>query len=165
MLYFLDFYTCCVMADSAELLNTLRDIHVPPPVSWWPPALGWWLLLSGIFVGVVLLWWWLRRAQPWRRQALRRLRELELEFRATGEVATCVAQVSVLLRRVALSMRVPTAAVTGDAWLNYLDELGRTEQFSTGIGRVLITAPYARAEPVDVPQLIKLVRRWIKKIS
>ena len=166
----------------AELLNTLRDIHPPPPVSWWPLAPGWWLLLSGIFVGVVLLWWWLRRAQPWRRDALRMLQELELEFRANGEVATCVAQVSVLLRRVALSVRTPAtardggsaenagavfppAALTGEAWLKYLDELGRTEQFSTGIGRVLISAPYARAEPVDVPQLIKLVRRWFKKIS
>ena len=153
------------MADSAELLNTLRDIHPPPPVSWWPLAPGWWLLLSGIFVGVVLLWWWLRRAQPWRRDALRMLQELELEFRANGEVATCVAQVSVLLRRVALSISAPAAALTGEAWLKYLDELGRTEEFSTGIGRVLISAPYARAEPVDVPQLIKLVRRWLKKIS
>lgn len=165
MLYFLDFSTCGVMADSADLLNTLRDIHPPPPVSWWPLAPGWWLLLSGIFVVVVLIWWWLRRAQPWRRDALRMLHELELEFRANGEVATCVAQVSVLLRRVVLSVRVPVAALTGEAWLKYLDELGRTEEFSTGIGRVLISAPYARAEPVDVPQLIKLVRRWLKKIS
>ncbi len=153
------------MADSTELLNNLRDIHVPPPVSWWPPAPGWWLLLSLIIVLVLLLWWRLRRAQPWRREALRALRELELEFHANSEVVTCVAQVSVLLRRVALSVRAPVAALTDEAWLNYLDELGRTEQFSSGIGRVLITAPYARAEPVDVPQLIKLVRRWLKKIT
>ena len=154
------------MADSLDLLNNLRDIHAPPPVAWWPPAPGWWLLLVVVFV-VALLWWRLRRARPWRRDALRELRALELEFGATGDVVTCVAQVSVLLRRVALSVRAPAmaAALTGDAWLNYLDELGRTQQFSTGIGRVLISAPYARAETVDVPQLIKLAQRWLKRIS
>ncbi|MBT3811581.1 MAG: DUF4381 domain-containing protein, partial [Gammaproteobacteria bacterium] len=22
----------------------LRDIHLPPAISWWPPAIGWWIL-------------------------------------------------------------------------------------------------------------------------
>ena len=154
------------MADSADLLNNLRDIHAPPPVSWWPPAPGWWLLLVVIIV-VLLVWWRWRRARPWRRHALRELQQLELEFGTTGDVVLCVAQVSVLLRRVALSVRTPVtaAALTGDAWLKYLDELGSTQQFSTGIGRVLISAPYARAESVDVPGLIILTRRWLKKIT
>ena len=154
------------MTDSASLLTNLRDIHAPPPVSWWPPAPGWWLLLVVLIVALILLWRW-RRARPWRRHALRELQALELEYGANGDVVNCVAQVSVLLRRVALSARAPTAAaaLTGDAWLNYLDEAGRTQQFSTGVGRVLISAPYARAESVDVPQLIKLARRWVSKIS
>lgn len=151
------------MADSADLLNNLRDIHAPPQVSWWPPAPGWWLLLV-VIIAALLLWWKLRHARPWRRSALRELRELEREFRTTGDVVSCVAQVSVLLRRVALSISAPVAALTGDAWLKYLDELGRTKEFSSGIGRVLISAPYAAAEPVDVPRLIELVRHWLKKI-
>ncbi len=152
------------MADSTNLLNNLRDIHAPPPLSWWPPAFGWWLLL-GVLLVVLIGWWWLRRARLWRRDALRELQKLELEFRATGDVVSCVAQLSVLLRRVALSVRAPTAALTGTAWLKHLDELGRTQQFSTGIGQVLSSAPYARAENVDVPQLIELVRRWLKRVS
>ena len=150
------------MADSADLLNNLRDIHTPPSVPWWPPAPGWWLLLLLAVVAAVLFWWWWR-ARAWRRQALRELQALELEFHSSGDVVTCVARVSALVRRVALSVRTPVAAVTGEAWLKYLDELGRTQEFSGGIGRVLITAPYARAESVDVPQLIKLVRRWLKR--
>ena len=154
------------MADPVDLLNTLRDIHTPPPVSWWPPAPGWWLLLALVLIA---LWtsWWVWRARPWRRQALRELQELELEFGVTGDVAKCVAQVSVLLRRVALSVRTPaaSAALTGDAWLKYLDQIGRMQQFHAGIGRALITAPYALAESVDVPQLIKLARRWMKRIA
>ena len=152
------------MADSADLLNNLRDIHTPPPVSWWPPAPGWWLLLGMVIAGL-LFWWWLWRARRWRRDALRELQALELEFHTSGDVVTCVAQVSALVRRVALSVRTPVAALTGEAWLKYLDELGSTQEFSTGIGRVLITAPYARADSVDVPQLIKLVQRWLKRVS
>jgi len=154
------------MTGTADVLTNLRDIHAPPPVSWWPPAPGWWLLLVVGVAVLVLLWRW-RRARPWRRHALRELQVLEQEFKTTGDAGNCVAQVSVLLRRVALSARAPAAAagLTGDAWLKYLDELGRTQQFSTGIGRVLTTAPYARAETVDVPGLIILTRRWLKKIT
>jgi hypothetical protein len=154
------------MPDSQDLLNNLRDIHAPPPVSWWPPAPGWWVLLVVIVIAL-LVWWRVRRARPWRRQALRELQQMEQEFGTTGDVEACVTQLSVLLRRVALSVRAPVsaAALTGDAWLKYLDELGRTQQFSTGIGRVLISAPYARAEAVDVPGLIILTRRWLNKIT
>ena len=154
------------MADSANLLNNLRDIHAPPPVSWWPPAPGWWLLLGVIIVALLLLWW-LWRATPWRRPALRELQQIEQEFRATGDVVACVAQISVLLRRVALSVRPPAsvAALTGDDWLKYLDELGRTQEFSHGIGRVLTSAPYARAPSVEVPKLITLARRSLKRIT
>lgn len=154
------------MADSTELLNNLHDIHAPPPVSWWPPAFGWWLLLLVVVVAVAL-WWWRRPARAWRRAALRELQALELEFRATGEVVSCVAQMSMLLRRVALTVRpsASVAALTGDAWLKFLDETGRTQKFSAGIGRVLTSAPYAPAETVELTELFTLVRRWIKKIA
>ncbi|MDP7406676.1 MAG: DUF4381 domain-containing protein, partial [SAR324 cluster bacterium] len=25
-------------------LAALRDVHLPPAVSWWPPAPGWWII-------------------------------------------------------------------------------------------------------------------------
>ncbi len=154
------------MADSANLLNNLRDIHAPPPVSWWPPAPGWWVLLGVIIVALLLLWQ-LWRAKPWRRPALRELQQIEQEFSATGDVLACVAQISVLLRRVALSVRPPAsvAALTGDDWLKYLDELARTQEFSNGVGRVLASAPYAPTPSVEVPKLITLVRCSLKRIT
>ncbi len=152
------------MADPTDLLNNLRDIHTAPPVSWWPPAPGWWLLPAVFFAVVLWAWWW-RRARPWRRQALRELQAVELEFQTSADVVSSVARLSVLLRRVALSARAPAAALTGAAWLKYLDELGRMQEFSNGIGRALASAPYARAESVDVPELIKLIRRWLKRVA
>lgn len=148
----------------ANLLNNLRDIHSAPPPPWWPPAPGWWLLLAVLFAVVLLGWRW-RHARPWRRQALRELQAVEREFQTTADVVNSVARLSVLVRRVAISVRAPAASLTGEAWLKYLDELGRTQEFSGGIGRTLISAPYAREETVDVPELIKLVRRWLKRIA
>lgn len=66
---------------AANPLDQLRDIHLPEPISWWPLAPGWWILIIG---GCLLLGWLIsifyRRynAKLYRRQALKKLRQLEL---------------------------------------------------------------------------------------
>lgn len=32
--------------QTAQLLEQLRDIHQPEPVSWWPLAPGWWIIIA-----------------------------------------------------------------------------------------------------------------------
>lgn len=154
------------MADSVELLNNLHDIHAPPPVSWWPPAPGWWLLL-GLLVLALALWWWRRRTHGWRHYALRELQVLEAEFQASADVISGVTRLSALLRRVALTVRpaANVAGLTGDAWLKFLDESAGMQQFNSAIGRMLTSAPYARAQVVELPALITLARAWVKKVS
>lgn len=41
--------------QQAQLLEQLRDIHIPDGVSWWPLAIGWWITIAIIMAVTVLL--------------------------------------------------------------------------------------------------------------
>jgi hypothetical protein len=142
----------------------LRDIHAPALPGIWPPAPGWWVLAG---VGLVLLGlglWWLYRRY---RQAQRRRRILDqladLPGRATG--ALLAAEVSALLKRVALTRypRTEIAALTGTPWLELLDRTGGGGRFARGPGRVLAEGPYAPAPDFDADALLALAGDWIRR--
>ncbi len=62
-------------------LAQLRDIHLPPPISWWPLAPGWWLV---ILVGTFSCIWFTKtliqryHSNLYRRQALKKLSRIIL---------------------------------------------------------------------------------------
>ena len=143
-------------------LDGLRDIHLPPPVSWWPPAPGWWLSLLLVIVAIAaLLWWW--RSTRLKRAALRELKQLHADH--ADDPAAYAAQLSILLRRCAVSRfpREAAAGCIGEAWLQFLDQSGATTDFTSGAGRALATAPYRRDESIEVEALERAVERWIRK--
>lgn len=147
----------------------LRDIHLPEPVSWWPPAPGWWGLFGLTLLLLLLLWGLVnfRRRSRLKRGALASLRQLSIQYQQDGDTQQLVAQLSVLLRRLALTIhpRRQVAALTGDDWLAFLDQGvtldGQRQAFSEGVGRALIEAPYNPASQVDSKALVALTRRWI----
>jgi len=67
----------------------------------------------------------------------------------------------VFLRRLALR-DAHAAAYTGERWLEYLDACGGGEDFRSGIGRVLIDAPFRAHCEYDSVALIALVRRFVR---
>lgn len=151
--------------DPAQLATLeLRDIHAPGSPEFWPPAPGWWLLgllLLALLAGLGYLGWREVRRWRWRQRILRELAELPEQ--APG--ADLSAAVSQLLKRVAL-WRYPhesVAALTGQAWLAFLDRTGGEGQFTTGPGQVLEQGPYALAPDCDAPALRTLARAWLLK--
>ena len=154
---------------SPDPLAQLRDIHLPPPVSWWPPAPGWWGVALVLLLLLAALVWWLRRPagrrQPVGRSALAELARIEARFKQTGDSARLAAELSILLRQVAISRDDPTsvAALKGEAWLAYLDQTGGGEGFRHGPGQVLISAPYQRHAELEAGALIALVRQWLAR--
>ena len=143
----------------------LRDIHMPAPPSWWPPAPGWWLL-AAIAVGVaVFLFLYLRK--KWKQRSRRRAVMAEFE-RIVGtersDLPGLAAALSAFLRRLAIRSAPAAATISGEAWLGHLDARVASEEFSSGVGRALIDAPYRAHADFDAPALIALVRRVVQKL-
>jgi hypothetical protein len=157
------------MSPNPQQVLQLRDIHLPGEPAFWPPAPGWWYVAAVI---IALIAWMtviaLRRYRihRQRQRVFAVLAGLEHEL-ANGRAPDALARMSVLLRRLALTRfpRERVAALTGTAWLRFLDESGGNGRFAEGPGRVLSTGPYQRALPADLDAsgLVALVREWVTR--
>lgn len=147
------------MDPKADLLTQLQDIDLPQHQGWWI-APGWILLA----VVLVLLCWfaynrWKKyqhhQRTNWRPEALTELEDLRREIDA-GQFSEVLSGASRLARRVALakSGREEIAVLTGERWLEKLDELSQSTSFTTGAGRLLATAPY-RPDGVNDEALLR----------
>ncbi|MGA9343445.1 MAG: DUF4381 family protein [Rhodanobacteraceae bacterium] len=144
----------------------LRDIHLPPPPSWWPPAPGWWLLAALVLAVVAwAIWLLIRRWRlwRWRRRIHAQLAALAAVQRADPDGPRFVAGISQLLRRATLLLDRRAAALSGQRWLEFLDARMGGDAFTRGAGRVLIDAPYRRTADVDASALLQLARRWFAR--
>ena len=121
-------------------------------------------------------WLTYRLIKLWRRNRLQKeiLKTLETLQQGRGEenLPEFLAEVSILLRRVAMMNFPPrqVAALTGKAWLSFLDLHGGDGEYTNGVGSVLATGPYASSgmlnangASVDTDALLLLTRNWIKR--
>ena len=123
-------------------LQQLRDVHSPPDPSWWPPAVGWWLL--GICLAAALIWACWRLWQRWRLGApLRAARQLHAnnyiayhEGRLT--MHHYLHETNELLKRLLVrGYHHDVAPLSGSGWLEALDRISDSHEFSQGPGQVL----------------------------
>ncbi len=144
----------------------LHDIHLPEPISFfWPLAPGWWLLLAFVLF-LILVSIWIRRFRKRnaaKRFALRNLNKIEKAF--SNNPKKLVQEVSTLLRRFYITKypRNDVASLTGDAWLEFLDNQLGKQLFTAGEGRCLIDAPYRENVEIDTKALLNFCRILIKK--
>jgi hypothetical protein len=158
-----------VHAPQADPVAGLIDIPLPQPVSLWPET---WLsriaivVLFAAAVAALLRFIHYWRVNRYRREALSELDRIERGFVSQAAPGQLVAQLSVLVRRTALAAfpRERVASLAGSAWLAFLDDTCGEHEFSRGIGRLLVSAPYDRIAPTDrqISALVDLTRRWIK---
>ena len=154
--------------DLALLLMGLRGLHVPEAVSVWPLAPIWWVLVLLVAASLILSLFKKRpKKNPYPGIGLARLQHIRKAFRQHRSSATTCAELSCLLRQLALAHypRQQVANLTGDAWLRFLDKTGQTQAFTQGAGRCLISAPYAASPELNLTQLFRLIRRWIKQLE
>jgi hypothetical protein len=132
----------------------LRDLHLPEAIDWWPLAPGWWLLMALSAFGLLYL---LHRAyRRWRanrprRIALRELKKVRGEYQRGMDAISLSKQLSQLLRRAMLAYgsRDEVAGLTGQSWLEWLDQGLEGRPFTTGAGRLIGSLPYVRSDSSD----------------
>jgi len=149
----------------------LRDLHLPEAIGWWPLAPGWWFLILLAVAGIV--YYSYCSIRRWRRNALRRiaLRELariQKAYTSGVDEISLARELSELLRRTMLAYapRREVAGLTGQSWLQWLDQGLDARPFTEGSGQNVESLPYRRPEgvedDVDVQGLIDAIRMRLR---
>ena len=153
-------------------LRSLKDIAIPPPVSWMPQTWGWALVAIALAIlAAVMFSHWLRRyrANAYRREALAQLDGLGEQILNPATRSNAVRSLTVLLKRVALAAwpREDVASLSGAAWVRFLSEHDR--DIGSILSRTLDDAEYREASGiVSQPsnagrELIDASRKWIER--
>ena len=147
----------------------LRDIHLPPAISWWPPAPGWWLLLFVLILLVVTICavQRYRKRRHFQRLSLCQLEELTRQYHEQGDDRQLLQGLSRLLRQTSI-LHFPLndcAGLVGEPWLAFLDQRLDANPFSQGVGRLLAEGPYLpQSEKLEAEALLLLCRRWLQQL-
>lgn len=149
----------------------LRELHLPEAVGWWPLAYGWWILIAAAVA--YLAWLALRAWRRWRanrprRIALKQLAGVQAAYRGGVDAVALAKQLSELLRRAMLAYapRDEVAGLTGQRWLEWLDQGMQGNPFTAGPGQIIGSLPYLknddRTADANVAALIETVRERLK---
>jgi hypothetical protein len=154
-------------------LDRLHDIIAPPAVPWWPPAPGWYWVLGALVVMLLvaivrgfILW----QHNRYRREALAEWKRQAVRLRESGERAPALTEMSVLLKRVAVTAfpRREVAPLNGSEWLAFLDRTAGTTAYSKAEGATLERVAYdprsaANLDNEQAEKVSELVHHWITK--
>lgn len=150
----------------------LRDVHFPEAISWWPLAFGWWILVCLLIIFIVTGWLWYQRRQQKKYSALTLAKEelflVQKNYVEHNDPKRLIIDLSVLIRRLSISIfpRVEAAGLTGEKWLDFLDDAMANNPFSTGAGRILMDGPYRpNVMPEEIEPLVKICDEWIDAVN
>lgn len=142
----------------------LRDIQVPEAISSWPPAIGWWILAVLVPLCLYLTYRLYKRLT--RKTALTEAKKYLQELREDKKMTKRqkVVAISGLMRRIAVTLypRVRVASLTGDKWLNFLDESIPNRGFNSDTGWLLTKGLYGKKDDsYYIAPLINLCETWL----
>ena len=154
--------------QTQQVLAQLKDIHTPPPISFWPLATGWYILLFLALLGLLIFAYgfyrWMKDYR-YRQRILMQLNALKAQIDPNANQQEILAALSILLKQVLLTRydRTFIGGLYGEAWLSCLDSVSRTKSYTQGEGRLLLTGPYAPNHTAELAQLFSLIEKTIKR--
>jgi hypothetical protein len=157
---------------AATQMASLRDVTVPPPVSWRPQTAGWYVVGALLLAGLAWIAW--RQVRRWqanryRREALAALQALESALADSTRRPQALRALAEIVKRTQLSEmdRQAVASLSGATWLDALDRSWPHHGFSTPAVRRLgelssaTDETLARMPAADVTALVVTVRAWM----
>ena len=146
-----------------QLLELMRGIVMPEPVSRMPEGSGWWVLLAWLAMVVTISVRALinrRRRNRYRREAMARLEQIAAS--AGDDPSAAAAQIAVLLKQAALAAypRADVASLYGEDWARFLNESASNDPLVEEASMRLATASYR--PDADGRELVSPARRWIR---
>lgn len=159
--------------EFAELAG-LKEIALPEPFSYMPQTVAWYILFGLLLMATVwLAVRWFRHwvANRYRKAALQRLAEIELNLRDSDSRATSISALPVLVKQTTLAFaaREKVAGLSGKRWLTFLDSTYIGWAFTAGPGKLLPELSYwpiprlERVSDEELQALIGLLRKWIRR--
>ena len=147
-------------------LAALRDVHLPPAISWWPPAPGWWIIFFIILGLLALLFWYIvltRKKRHVSRQANVALEQIEYRFLSSENTEEAFRELSILTRRVVLTLSDDSrvAGLRGKNWVSFLNFIAASHLKNL---EMLIVYPYLKQAEADPLLLVDDLRQWMKKL-
>lgn len=156
---------------NAISLDSLRDVHLPPPLGWWEQAPGWYLLIVLILMTIiVVLICFTRYYQSGhvKREALALLKQYHQAYTVSCNSCLTCAQISELLKRVALTYypREQVSGLQGEAWLDFLNTHVKNTHFNC-VRVLLLERPFqhsnqTKSDTDNLEPLFECARIWIK---
>ena len=156
------------MNNLAQNTDSLRDIHLPDAISWWPPAIGWWILLALVIAAFIFIPKLYRRVTytPLNKVANKTYQNIINEFKENNNDSAFIIATSQFLRQTAMSYcgRDEVAQLTGDKWVQALNNITKQEYFTPDLKQSLVDAPYQKNISIDAEQLINAVQNWLNEL-
>ena len=148
--------------------TNLRDIHLPDAISWWPPAIGWWILLALIIAAFIFIPKLYRRVTytPLKKVAHITFQNIITQYKESHNDSSFIIATSQFLRQTAMSYcgREDIAQLTGDKWVQALNNLTEEKYFTDKVKQSLVNAPYQKDISFDTEQLISAVQSWLSNL-
>lgn len=151
-------------------LQQLRDVHAPLAPEWWPPAPGWWLLAIAIvatlfFIGRLL--WRAHKARRPVRSAQAMIKALR-DSHDQGRIDSLqyINESNEVLKRLlvnALGIR-HLGATSDEQWLNALDTISNSREFSVGCGKIFGTQRFSPRASAEVEAVDRLLQKLLTRV-
>ena len=144
-----------------NVLDQLKDVHLPPPPSWWPPALGYWVVAGALCVAVLAVIAYriiTKRRRMVKRYVVVRWQEIASNYREHHDNARLQSEINDLIQRVLSYKNARTKKPLT------VDKLSAQSKDFAELYELMSKDRFARVVSIDAQRLLELARRWVCRV-